>query len=536
VATKGKLTVKGTVDAPGFENAPIRVRLFIDDREITAIDTKLPKTTGNEVRLICDAPAEPGEVKITIKIDPLPGEVTSANNEISTYLTVTKEGISVLYVEGKYRAWEPKFIRYALSQDPSIRLFEAVRLTDEPPPAGEADLFLFEKQRYDVIILGDITARRLSAGNPAALEALYKQVFEKGAGLMMMGGYESFGNSDWSGTKLASLLPVELDATGQIETPVQMLPTLEGERHYITRLAENPADNARVWDKLPKLDGMTRLSRPKPQSIVLAQSTSGEPILVGQIHYGAGRTLAFAGDTTWRWRRTEEGVRAHNRFWRQLVLWLAKREESEGNVIILPDTRRLPAGGKLGFAVKLRGKSGVEIPEKDARFEVSAVGPQQTETKIATARERGEQRGVFWKTDVPGEYTLVAKASGTDVDGKPLTSLTPAKVRFVVYQDDSETTRQAADHDFLNKLANAGGGKFHQADDLRAFLKDLANLPLSQNRAKTKLWPDWRRSPSSRAPGDQLSTLFESGILLAFALFIGLLTTEWLLRRYWGFV
>src|SRR5262249_7781376 len=158
------------------------------------------------------------------------------------------------------------------------------------------------------------------------------------------------------------------DATGQIESPVQMVPTFDGLSHYVMRLVENPADNATAWSKLPKLDGMTRLGRPKPQSILLAQSPKGDPILVGQIHYGAGRTLAFAGDTTWRWRRTEEGVRAHNRFWRQLVLWLAKRDESEGNVLILPDMRRLPVGGKLGFAVKLRGKGGVEIPEKDAQF------------------------------------------------------------------------------------------------------------------------------------------------------------------------
>src|SRR5262249_31638199 len=143
-------------------------------------------------------------------------EMTEANNEISTFVTVTKEGISVLYVEGKYRAWEPKFIRYALSQDRNIRLFEAVRLSDEPPPAGESDLFQFDRQHYDVIILGDISARRLSAGNPRVLATMSQQVFEKGAGLMMLGGYESFGNSDWANTDIAKLLPVEVDATGQV--------------------------------------------------------------------------------------------------------------------------------------------------------------------------------------------------------------------------------------------------------------------------------------------------------------------------------
>jgi len=215
VASKGKLTVKGVVDAPGFENTTAHVRLFVDNVEMPgARDVPLPKTAGNEVELICDAPATAGEIKVTLKIDPVKGEMTHANNEISTFVTVTKEGISVLYVEGKYRAWEPKFIRYALSQERSIRLFESVRLNDEPPSAGEGDLFQFERQHYDVIILGDISARRLSAGNPRVLSAIYQQVYEKGAGLMMLGGYESFGNSDWANSELARLLPVELDATG----------------------------------------------------------------------------------------------------------------------------------------------------------------------------------------------------------------------------------------------------------------------------------------------------------------------------------
>src|SRR5205807_5919276 len=158
-------------------------------------------------------------------------------------------------------------------QDPKIRLFEAGRPTDEPPAGGDADLFHFDRQYYDVIIIGDITARRLSARNPAALDAIYRQVFEKGAGLMMIGGYESFGNSDWSNTEIAKLLPVKLDALGQVDGPVQMVPTQRGLQHYILRLADNAADNERIWSKLRKLDGMTRLGQPQAQALVPAQTS-----------------------------------------------------------------------------------------------------------------------------------------------------------------------------------------------------------------------------------------------------------------------
>ncbi|HLJ91566.1 MAG TPA: glutamine amidotransferase [Gemmataceae bacterium] len=540
VAIKGKLLVKGTLDAPGFENTTVHVRLFVNDVEMPgARDFQLLKTTGNEVELLCDAPATPGEIKVTLKVDPITGEMTRINNEISTFVTVTKEGISVLYVEGKYRAWEPKFIRYALSENRNIRLFESVRLNDEPPPPGESDLFQFDRQHYDVIILGDISGRRLSAGNPRVLSAIYQQVYDKGAGLLMLGGYESFGNSDWVNTEIAKLLPVELDTAGQINTPVQMVPTFQGLRHYVLRLADNEADNKTLWSQLPKLDGMTRLGRIKPGAIVLARAgaaDNADPVLVGQMFFGNGRTLAFAGDTTWKWCRSEPGTRAHARFWQQIVLWLAKRDETDGNLLVLPDTRRLAAGGKLGFGVRLRGKGGVDIPEQDAHFEVTVIDPQKNETKVPTAREHGSERGTFWKTDLPGEYVLVARGWGKDVDGKPIENLAPAKARFMIYQDEAEMARQAADHDFLTKLANAGGGKVHQAEDLRQFLKDLGAQPTPQNRPKAQLWPDWRRNPPSQALNDQLASLASSGILACFMLFVSLLCLEWFLRRYWGLV
>jgi uncharacterized membrane protein len=545
VATKGKLTIRGKVNAPGFVGATAHVRLFINDKEVGAArDEKLTRQEGNEVQLTCDAPPEPGEIKVTLKIDSLPGETTSANNEISTYVTVTKEGISVLYVEGKERAWEPTFIRRALSQEPSISLHEAVRRTDEPPPPGQEDWYELGRQHYDVIILGDITARRLSAGDPHVLETINKMVFEKGTGLMMIGGTESLGESDWADTPIAKLLPVELDPHGQVNGRIQMVPTPQGLRHYVMRLAEREEDNAELWKaqagrpekaQVGRLDGMNRLGAPKLGAFVLAESSQHEPILVGQMNYGNGRTLAFAGDTTWMWIRDAATKQLHDRFWKQVVFWLAKRDEANGNVAVTPRTRRLAAGDKLDFGVKLRGKGGVLI-QKDAHFEVKVIGPQGTETAVPTAREGTEERGTFWKTDAPGEYVIRARGWGTDVDGQPLKDLPPSDVRFMVYQDDSEMARQAADHLFLTNLANAGGGKFHQAEELKQFLKELSSAPLPQSRQKAKLWPDWRRSPPSRAARDQAVSLASSGILGCFLLFVGLLCLEWFLRRYWGLV
>lgn len=523
VAVKGKLTIKALIDAPGFENAAVNLHLFFDDVQVLIDKKTLPKTTGNEVKLTVDAPAKPGEVKVTLKVDPLPGEVTKTNNEIGTFVTVTKEGVSVLLVD-KLRVFEPQAICDALAPDPRIRLYVAWRRTDLPDPL-QADLFQLDKQHYDVIILGDVSAKRLSAGNPLILERIRELVKDKGTGLMMMGGYDTFGNGDWRGTPLEEVLPVQLDAGGQVDGDVAMKPTRDGLNHYLMRLSEHPLDNEALWAKLPKLDGMTRVGKEKPGFTVLAtRGNKGEPVLVSH-HYGSGRVLAFAGDTTHRWKllgqpKTSEGLEAHARFWKQVVLWLAKQDEADGNAWVKPDMRRLPSGNKLGFSLGLRGKGGIEL--KDAQFEAKVTGPKNAEFAVPTAREQNGERGIFWKTDVPGEYRLVVKARGKDVDGKDTSG--EANARFLVYQDDAEMMRRAADHDFLDKLAKAGGGSLHRAQELPQFLKDLQKTPQAANKPKSSTWPDWRTNATSGFP------------VALLVLFVGLLGTEWFLRRIWGMV
>src|SRR5262249_9834439 len=51
VAIKGELMVRATIDAPGFENSQVRVKVFFDDKEVVTQDEVLKLTTGNEVRL-----------------------------------------------------------------------------------------------------------------------------------------------------------------------------------------------------------------------------------------------------------------------------------------------------------------------------------------------------------------------------------------------------------------------------------------------------------------------------------------------------
>ena len=108
IPVKQRMRVIVTVDAPGFAENTVKVRLFLDDKETKVLvnnkeadfqDEVLHLTENNEVILTCNAPEKPGEVKVTVKIDPLHGETALFNNEISTYVTISKEGLSVLLID-----------------------------------------------------------------------------------------------------------------------------------------------------------------------------------------------------------------------------------------------------------------------------------------------------------------------------------------------------------------------------------------------------------------------------------------------------
>jgi hypothetical protein len=262
---------------------------------------------------------------------------------------------------------------------------------------------------------------------------------------------------------------------------------------------------------------------------VLATTPNGDPLLVMQNYArkDAGgkpagpvaRVLAFGGDTTHRWVRNEEGQRFHARFWKQVVVWLAKQEDAAGNVWVKPDVRRLPARSELGFAVGLRGKGGG--PDlRDGKYEVEVFTPAGEKVRVPVVRGSVENRGVFARTQAPGIYKVVVRGQGKDPAGGEVSG--EAAARVIVYDEDVEMLRPAADPEFMKKLATAGGGEALRVEELANFLNGLQ--PQGRETPKLVLRPEWRSTARSG---------FFVGFFVAFCV---LVSAEWGLRRWWGMV
>ncbi|HEX3726932.1 MAG TPA: glutamine amidotransferase, partial [Pirellulales bacterium] len=359
VYVKNELDVHAAASAEGFSGQQFGVQLLMENTAgkmeiVGGKEIKVP-APGEAVPIdLHTVPQMPGEYKLTLRVEKQPGELVTTNNELSTFVTVLKGGVNVLYLEGALRA-DQKFLRRSLDASPDIKVdYERVVGPDEKQRSGDLAA-RFKPGKYDVYVIGDVDA---SCFTRQELEALANAV-KRGAGLVMLGGFHTFGPGGYEDTPLRDLLPVAMDARErqrvgepirsdvQLAGPVKIRPARPlGQRHYLMALGK-PADREQTWAALPPLEGANKLGPPKPGALVLAETPDGKPLLV--VHDAGGRVMAFAGDTTWHWWM--EGFEAqHKQFWRQVILWLAHKDESaDSSVWVKLDKRRFGPRDRVEF-------------------------------------------------------------------------------------------------------------------------------------------------------------------------------------------
>ena len=530
VYVKNQYTMAWSVRIDGFVNQFVPVQLAW---ETAPGSGKMEIVGATKIRADQDGallpgeftylPQNSGEFKVTLRAAEMPGELVKSNNELSTFVTVLKGGLNVLYLEGELRV-EQRYLRRALDSSPNIHVdYLYIDQHDDKNWYKEGEKgtrFLgrdfsreFAKGKYDVIILGDVDSALFG---PADLAALRDRVRE-GAGLLTLGGYHAYWPGGYNTTSLVEVLPFvgTKDNTLRL-TPNDVIDTKRTDQHIITPLKMRPATpfgiqsplmqldaaekNAAAWDKLPPLDGANVLPPLKQTARVLSDSPDGKPLLVAQ-EVEAGRVLSFAGDSTWKWY-LKGHQSEHKRFWRQAIFWLARKAPDDAVWVQLEQRRFMP-GGRVEFTAGAKSSDGQPIA--DAAFTAEVVRPDGVKRPVALGRIAEKATGSFVDTSQAGDYTVVVTATQ---NGAPLGQ---AKARFLVYEQDLELTNAAARPDLLASLAamtQSAGGKALMPEQLPDVLRELQQKPrqvLVEREEKHTPWDDWR----------------------FLALFIALLTGEW---------
>jgi hypothetical protein len=515
VFVKNKLEVRGTLSARGFGNQAIDVELFVEDQPTAVARTQLRVPDGAQSVPITGlnfVPQTPGEKKVTLRASPKEGEFLVTNNEVSTFVSVLSGGLNVLFIQGPNFSWEKRFLSRAIQTSPDIELDYVELHRPARGDTGDLEDDRFTPGRYDVYILGDISADFLTQTQ----HALLKEVVARGAGLMMLGGRSSFGPGGWGQTPLAAILPADLHpGDGQLEPEggVKFVPSRTGLDSYVLQVGSSPAETAAIWERMPNLTGANLFGTLKQGAIVLAETggATPEPIMIGMDVPGGSRVLAFGGET-WVWyRATEEGRLAHRKFWRQVIFWLSHKEDKgENEVKLVIDHRRLSVGQKLEMTVTAHDAKGAPIPNLRYETKVESEGESPTSEAVELYNQGNEARGAYYATGKPGNYqvTVVAKR-GDEVIGRDTS-------RFLVYQDDRELENPAADLGLARQIAEATSGETLAPEKLANHLKGIDQSAYTEYSSPTehRIWDNWP-------------------FLLIFAT---LLTLEWWLRKRHGWV
>src|SRR5262249_11905616 len=152
---------------------------------------------------------------------------------------------------------------------------------------------------------------------------------------------------------------------------------------------------------------------------------------------------------------------AHRKFWRQVVFWLAhKEDEGENKVTLALDNRRISVGQKVELSATARDSKNQVIPGVKYEATVTRDAAPGVSGPVPLFDEGERWRGPYLALSEPGEYRATVKATR---DGKEIGHDT---ARFLVYQDDREMENPAADLDLLKKLAETTGGSYLSTEEL----------------------------------------------------------------------
>ena len=507
----------------GVLGSPIQVQLKLtpQDGETEVVQTlEVTATEANDIQPVqfTVTAATPGVYMLEVMAESAEGEVLLANNRQIAYLTVLEGGLRVLYLYGN-RLGEQLEMRRSLASSPDIELSENYirhfSTRNWPDPRTN----ILSDQDFDVLLIEDVHADAIGKEN---LEAVAKAV-EDGKGLMMLGGYYSFGPGAYRDSPLAPVLPIEMEIFERQEVgadlPIRKVFHIDREI-TMKPIAGHPlitlGNTDQIWQQLPSLRGANLFQGVKPSGQVILESGQNEPLMVTS-QYGLGRVVAFAADSTWQWARSGYGDTLR-RFWRQNILWLARRENlQQRDVWLKLDQRRFLPGSEITFETGVDVIGSEELSPELLDWTVTLI-QKETQQQIPVVRSGGIWGGTIVDPGVPGEYQLIAEVKQADQ------SLGQARVNFQIVDIQPERNNPLADFQQFDRLAEMTaeqGGQVVTPDELNITLKQIIDQASQQEVEVQVSW--------------QLGSTPRSAWFLMMILSL-LFTLDWMLRKKWGLV
>lgn len=568
-----RVVVTATAKLDGFLGQKVEAELLSGDEVIDTVTIDVTDVSFRTEVNFVHLPEEKGIQNYQVRLKPDPREIFQENNAWDFKVAVTDDRTNVLLIDG-FPRWEFRYLRNLFyGRDKSVHLQYVLLNPDEVArgrepaviaasasrPFGEAEatalpLTSAEWQRFDVIMLGDIQPAALSDRDWSAIR---DAVTLRGAMLVCVAGprYMPHGHSS---EILRELLPVTYTpgTAARFDTPepafdIQL--TSVGRDHPVTSQSTSRTLNEELWSgfqpmrwrysgaKLKETAEVLAYAHPvgapglasaftpdgSPGSVEAAieqlanqKNIEADNAVISTIRSGLGKVLMLHFDETWRFRYGV-GDTYHHRFWGQVTRWGAGPNLRSGNELVRLGTDRLSytPDDPIEVTAKVLDKDRRPVTDAGIEVEIWKDGERLRKQRLSY---RSDSSGLYETSlsglDDEGEYQLklVGKEAENAIaempDGPKEIS---TELLVVTTRNPVELAELTADRDFLNRATATTGGRLAELNDLGSIVSSFgAPKEILKERRNITLWDKWP-------------------LLIAF---LGLLTTEWVLRRRSGLV
>jgi hypothetical protein len=472
-------------------------------------------------------PSQVGRVQIRVTISATSEESNTENNSVEFEIHVTDDATRILLIENmprfEYRALldllgrsietEQTGNRFSVDSvlfSADARLVEMDKRVLAALPTGREQLF-----QYDVVIVGDVESRMLSA---QFQQLLVEFVEQRGGGIVFVAGPLGMPMT-FVGQPLEILFPVaaeqfqeadDLDQTNEI-----MLSSL-GERFAHLQLGTEVTDNVSAWQALtvPYWSVTSDLQRPGVH-VLSTLGTANDEVgpLITQQFIGAGKVVFHWFDATWRWNEPVEGIKPFDQYWEQTMRYMSRQTaatDGSGLIEIVIHGEAFVVGESVPVTVRFLDER--TAPDDDHAVMVvveHSTGRRQFLRLARLGADRGRFAATIQGLDL-GTYRVhlvepVVSQNGGKNDAEV------AQFRMIAPQ--GELVRQTLSDVEKRQIIDPENGRYFNVSELHEL---VANVP---------------RGTPVRVGSKVAKPIWNANWIVA--ILISLLAIDWTLRRRW---
>jgi len=455
------------IKSKGFKDNSIKLNVFENDNlletreilinedlyETTVYYTYLPKVSGNR--------------KISVKLEPLDGEISLKNNDMSEFIKVLKNKRIISLFAGAPNS-DLSFIKQYLSTLTGIEVKEYIQSAGasffrQPTEKdiSETEMFIlvgFPISSTPDVILSSIS-RELKSGKPIFFISSLNTDFIK---LRKLEEYLPFNT--------ASSRAVEFEISPEFTSAAVNSPLLR---------VNGVQDDIEKWKNLAPVFRTETFVRPKPESEVLANIKVNnvqlnEPFLMSR-NVNSRKSIAILGYGLYKWKLfsyasdiakgRSDVFDAYTKLLENSIRWLSVTDINK-KVSVSSIKSNYSKGERVEFSGQVYDDSYLPVDNADIHIKISGDDAREISMiSIGNGRYTASIDGIN-----TGDYSFMAdvKRAGTKIGSD--------NGRFIVGETGLEYRDIKMQAALLRNISESSGGKFYTVDNMQNILKDIKEL------------------------------------------------------------